>query len=182
VNELSMELRAVDPQARTITGIVAPYDEVSYLTPDPAGERIVRGAFRKSIEQRGGKVRLFVAHDNRGAAVGHATEWVDDEAGLSAVFTVAAGARGDQALDDCRADLYGGLSVGFRPLVQTRGEDGVREIREAALAEVSLVGVPAYEGARVLATRSRAAAPALPPRPVVDLSPIPAVWLYDSGR
>jgi hypothetical protein len=180
--ELAMQLRGVDVDGRTITGVVAPYDEISYLTPDPAGERIVRGAFRKSIEQRGRKVLLFTGHDNKAAGIGHASSWVDGADGLTATFTVSQGVRGDQALDDVRAELYGGLSVGFRPLVQTRGEDGVREVREAALVEVSLVGVPAYDGARVLAVRAAVPVFDMPPRPVVDLSPIPAVWLYDSAR
>ena len=47
MTELAMEIRAVDVDERTIAGVVAPYDEISYLTPDPAGERIIRGAFRK---------------------------------------------------------------------------------------------------------------------------------------
>lgn len=181
-----MELRAVDADARTITGVVAPYDEVSYMVPDPAGERIRRGAFAKSIAQVGSKVRLFVGHDNRGASIGHATGWVDDPDGLSATFNVAPSRRGDEALDDARNDGFGGLSVGFLPLQVRRGADGVREVREARLMEVSLVGVPAYAGARILAVRSAESSDALLApflnRPDVNLSPIPAVWLYDSGR
>jgi hypothetical protein len=186
VNELLMELRGVDAQARTITGVVAPYDEVSYMTPDPAGERILHGAFAKSIAETGAKVRLFVGHENRGASIGHATSWQDDPAGLSAVFTISASRRGDEALDDARNDGFGGLSVGFLPLRQQRGEDGVREVREARLMEVSLVGVPAYAGARITAVRNAQSIEALMApfanRPQVDLSPIPAVWLYDSAR
>ena len=184
-NTLDMQVRAVDGDARTITGVVAPYDEVSYVTPDPAGERIMRGAFAKSISQVGTKVRLFVGHENRGASVGHAVEWIDDPAGLSATFAISPSRRGDEALDDARNDGFGGMSVGFLPLQQRRGPDGVREVREARLMEVSLVGVPAYASARVLAVRHANLDELLAPfanRPVVDLSPIPAVWLYDSGR
>jgi uncharacterized protein len=185
MDTLTMELRSVDADARTITGIVAPYDEVSYVTGDPAGERIMRGAFAKSIAQVGNKVRLFVGHENRGASIGHATAWVDDPAGLSATFAVAPSRRGDDALDDARNDAFGGLSVAFHALQQKRGADGVREVREARLMEVSLVGVPAYPGARVLAVRSAELDTLLAPfanRPAVDLSPIAAVWLYDSAR
>lgn len=183
--ELVMELRGADVAERTISGVVAPYDEVSYLVPDPAGERVMRGAFDKSIGQVGHRVRLFIGHDNRNAAIGHASDWVNGAEGLSAVFTVSAGPRGDQALEDVKADLYGGLSIGFRPIRVTRGRDGVREIREAALGEVSLVGVPSYDGARVLAVRAADLGAVLAPfanRPVVDLSPIPAVWLFDGAR
>jgi hypothetical protein len=185
MNELQMELRAVDPDARTITGIVAPYDAVSYMTPDPAGERIMRGAFKKSIAQRGNRVLLCRSH-NHDRPIGMARDWIDADAGLSATFTVRAGVAGDEALEDARDGYLGGLSVGFKPLVQSRGQDGAREIREAALLEVSLVSIPAYEGARVLAVRSaQDLSDLLKPfanRPAVNLSPIPAVWLYDSAR
>jgi hypothetical protein len=181
MSELAMEIRAVDTEGRMVTGVVAPYDEVSYLAPDPAGERIMRGAFKKSIAQRGGQIRLFVGHDHEGAAVGHAVDWTDDAQGLTGTFRVSPGMRGDQALEDLHNDLYGGLSAAFRPLGVTRGQDGVREVREAMLVGVSLVGAQAYDSARVLAVRA-VLIPDLPPRPVIDLSPIPAVWLYDSAR
>lgn len=186
MNELAMELRAVDPAGRTVSGVVAPYDEVSYLVPDPAGERIVRGAFRKSIEQKGSKIRLFTGHENRKAGVGHAVVWEDGPEGLVGTFRLSDTVRGREVLEELVSDDYGGLSVGFRPLVSTRGEDGVREVREAALMEVSLVGLPAYASARVLAVRgAEELAELLAPftnRPVVDLAPIPAVWLFDGAR
>ena len=63
VMNLAMEIRSVDLEERTLVGVVAPYDEVSYLVPDPGGERIMRGAFAKSIRQRSDKIPL---HDNHG--------------------------------------------------------------------------------------------------------------------
>jgi hypothetical protein len=181
MNELEMQIRAIDTEGRMVTGVVAPYDEVSYLAPDPAGERIIRGAFAKSIAQRGDKILLFVGHAHDGAAVGRAVDWLDDETGLTGTFRVSRGKSGDQALEDLDNDNFGGMSAAFRPLVATRGKDGVREVREAMLVGVSLVGAQAYDGALVLAHRA-AHIPDLPPRPVIDLSPIPAVWLYDSPR
>jgi HK97 family phage prohead protease len=177
--ELMMELRAVDPDARTITGVVAPYDETSYLTPDPAGERIGRGAFAKSIRQRETRIPLCVAHDHKKAA-GFSRSWTDDDGGLSAVFAVRSGAFGDEVLDDVRGGFLPSLSVGFVPLVQRRAADGVVEVREAKLMEVSLVLIPAYQGAAVVAVRAAAQldellAPFANP-PVVDLSPFTPPW------
>jgi phage head maturation protease len=72
------------------------------------------------------------------------------------------------------------MSVGFKPLRHERGDDGVREVVEAMLVEVSVVGVPAYEGAAMLAVRSaQSLDDLLAPfanRPAVNLSPIPPLW------
>ena len=40
----------MDDAERRIVGVVAPYDETTYLVPDPGGERIMRGAFKRSID------------------------------------------------------------------------------------------------------------------------------------
>ena len=91
---LAMELRAVSMDERTITGVVAPYDEVSYLVPDPKGERVIRGAFKKSILQRPTKIPLCRNHEH-GRAIGMSREWADGPEGLTGTFHVRAlGLRG----------------------------------------------------------------------------------------
>lgn len=180
-----MQVRNVDEPARLIVGVVAPYDAVSYLVPDPAGERIIRGAFGKSIRERGGKIPLCVAHDHA-HPIGLSTEWADGEDGLTGTFRVKHGQRGDEALSDARDGLFSGMSVGFHPVRQTRDSRGVLEVREAKLGEVSLVLMAAYPGAAVLAVRNaqdwaKMMEPFANP-PAVDLSPIPAVWAYDAPR
>lgn len=180
MSTLAMEIRAVEESARIITGIVAPYDEVSYLTPDPAGERIGRGAFAKSIRQRSTRIPLFIGHDHKGAAVGLSTDWDDGGEGLIGSFRVKPGRAGDEALADARGGYLPAMSVGFRPLVHGRDGDGVTVVREAMLLEVSLVGVGSYAGAEVLAVRSAQhletlLAPFANP-PAVDLTPFPEPW------
>ena len=178
-NTLPMEIRSVDPEQRVLVGVVAPYDEVSYMVPDPGGERIVRGAFAKSIRQRSDKIPL---HDNHGTVrrMGMSRAFDDGADGLIGTFGVFDGTRGDEFLDEIRHGYFGGMSVGFQPLVATRGPDGVREIREAKLMEVSVVGMPAYEGAGIVAVRNAQSlddllAPFRNP-PMVNLEPIPQLW------
>jgi hypothetical protein len=150
-----MEIRNVNMDERTITGVCAPYDEISYLVPDPNGERIRRGAFNKSLRQRSDKVLLFRGH-NHERAVARSRSFDDGEAGLVGIFHARPSLVGDEALEEARDGYLPGMSVGFRPLQERRAPDGVREIVEAALLEVSLVTIPAYEGAAVLAVRGRA--------------------------
>lgn len=180
--ELAMELRGVRMDQREIDGRVAPYDATSYLTPDPRGERILRGAFAKSIRQRETKVPLCRNHDHS-RAVGMSKRWLDQPDGLLSTFGVRPGADGDAVLEDARDGYLPGLSVGFMPLVTRRGADGASEVAEAKLLEVSLVVIGAYDGAQVLAVRTAQDLDKLlaPFRnaPQIDLSPLPAIWAYD---
>jgi HK97 family phage prohead protease len=178
MNQLSMEIRSVDVEDRLLVGVVAPYDEVSYLVPDPGGERIVRGAFNRSINARSDRIPL---HDNHGTdrRLGMSRSFDDGDDGLVGTFGVFDGARGDAFLEEVRHGYFGGMSVGFQPVQATRGPDGVREIREAKLIEVSVVGMPAYESAGIVAVRGASLEDMLVPfrnPPAVNLDPIPQLW------
>jgi hypothetical protein len=176
---LHMELRRVDPAERLVVGLVAPYDETTYLVANPDGERIRRGAFGRSIKHRGSKIPLLRAHDTS-LTMGWSRQFTETDEGLVGEFVVNDGGRGDELLDDARGGYLKGMSVGFSPLRSERGDDGVREVVEARLVEVSMVGVPAYEGAALMAVRNAQSLDELlapfANRPTVDLSPIAPLW------
>lgn len=181
---LSMEIRSVDEEARTVDGLCVPYDEISYLTADnPKGERVKRGAFNKSIQQRGSKILLFRQHEYS-AAVGRAIELRDDEEGLFGSFRIARTAVGDETLHEVNEGVLPGLSVGFRPIQARQTANGATEIVEAALLEVSLVTIAAYDSAGVAAVREASMSADSARRillqigsaPDVDLSPLPHLW------
>jgi HK97 family phage prohead protease len=179
---LDMEIRDVAESSREIVGRVAPYDETSYLTGDPRGERLKRGCFARSIRERGDRVPLIIGHNHGRAAVGLSRSWLEGADGLVGTFQVRGDPEGDKVLGDVRDGYLPALSVGFEPIPSRmrRGADGALEITEAILREVSLVVVGAYDGARVLAVRSAQSlddllAPFRNP-PAVDLSPYPTPW------
>jgi len=181
MSELMMELRSVDAGGRTVVGVVAPYDEVTYLGPNPDGELIRRGAFRRSLGQRK-RIPLLRNHDTD-RTLGWSSRFVEGDV-LEGTFVVNDGGPGDDLLDELRQGYLTGMSVGFRPIRSTRGDAGVREIVEAALIEVSMVGIPAYVGAAMLSVRNAQDLDSLlapfQARPDVNLTPIPALW--PSGR
>jgi len=174
-----MELRSADPVKREITGVVVPYDTKTYLVRDPAGERIARGAFNKSIAQRPTKIPLFLNHVNT-EIHGWSTEWDDQPNALIGRFKVREGEAGDRILIDAHEGYLPGMSIDFQPLVSGRDSDGTRVIRDAKLCGVSLVTIPAYDDARVLETRH--ASPVIDvanlfgAMPNVDLSPFDMEW------
>jgi Escherichia/Staphylococcus phage prohead protease len=177
VDALAMELRDVRESERLLIGVVAPYDELTYLAPDPMGERIVCGAFARSIDHRGDKIPILRAHD-RSKRMGRSRSFVESREGLVGHFEINPGDEGDLFLAQCRDGYYGGLSAGFVPMGRPeRAPDGARLVREAKLVEVSAVGVPAYEGAGLLAVREAQDLDALlapfRARPDVNLAPLP---------
>lgn len=173
--QLPMEMRESDYEARQITGVCVPYDEISYLTPNPQGERVLRGAFTKSIRQQGGKIFLFRGHDHS-HPVGRSVSFSDEADGLHGTFQIRESVLGDEVLADLKEGYLPAMSIGFRALQTRRGSNGETEIVEGMLKEVSLLPMGAYDSARVLALRSASASLEIPQ--VVDLSPVVPGWAY----
>jgi len=179
MNEFSMEVRRIDTTERVVVGVAAPYGEVSYLTPDPAGEVMMRGVFKRSLHHRQDKVPLLRNH-NTDTTLGWSTRFTDTDDGLEATFKINDGDAGDALLDDMQRRYLTGMSVGYKPIKVTRGEGGVQQVVEARLVEVSMVGIPAYEGAGMIAVRNaQDLSVLLAPfvnRPDVNLTPIGQPW------
>jgi HK97 family phage prohead protease len=145
---------AVDYPERTVSLIVAPYDEWTVVEHrgQMLEESIAPGAFG-AIRNRARRFLVNMEHDD--------TRWVgtvldldpDDTAGLRATIKIRRNAEGDQALDDAADDLLGAsIGMAVAPADQTV-ENRRRRIRKAYLDHIALTATPAYVGARVLEVR-----------------------------
>lgn len=180
-----IELRAVDE--RVVEGIAVPWNETSYLTPDQAGERFLPGSLTRSVRNRGDRLKLFRNHDHA-TAIGRVTKLdARHQDGLWASWQIARTPAGDAALQEISEGMLDAFSIGFRAVKSRRGQDGAREIVEADLHETSLAPIGAYDGARVLATRTPASGLdmleewlAAHPTPHVDLAPMPDLRRYST--
>ena len=151
---LGAELRA-DETGRVIYGCCVPYNQRAEID-DLGGtytEMFIRGSFQRSIAERGGKVKLMACHDARRWPVGKAVALDERDGGLYGSFHVPSTREGDDVLTLVRDGVLDSFSIGFRP-VRNRRENGVVVRVEAALHEVSLVAMPAYEGAAVAGIRA----------------------------
>lgn len=149
-----IEVRDIADGGRTIYGRVIPYGEVATVD-DGAGpyrESFAPGAFSRSIEQAGNKVRMYEQHNRTRLPIGIATEWDDKPDGLHGAFRLSSPA-GDGALNLVLDGVVDSFSVGFSG-IQARNEAGVTVRTEAALREVSLVATPAYSGAVIAGVRA----------------------------
>ncbi len=140
---------------RTVHGLAVPYGVTAEVS-DGYGtylEEFAPGAFARSIQQRGSKVKLFTQHETRRFPIGRAVHLEERPDGLHAAFHVSDTRDGNEALELIRDGVVDAFSIGFAPVHQKRRGD-VTVRTEAALREVSLVHTPAYEGALVAGVRS----------------------------
>lgn len=142
---------------RTLSGLCVPFG-VSANVSDGGPryrEQFARGAFRRTIAERGSKVQLKVEHPgSKALPIGRATVLREDAAGLFGEFRVSRTTLGDEVLELVRDGALDSLSVGFAPISDRRLPDGTVSRTEVALREVSVVATPAYEGAQILGVRS----------------------------
>lgn len=168
----TLELRDASGDGRTVVGVAVPYNEVTIHAPR-GPERFVPGVFKRSIEHRAGRPIKVLRNHDTAVPIGLGM-LQETPGGLLVEVRLADTDAGRAAASEVAEQMLDSFSVGFRA-IRERVNGGVRELLEAALAEVSLVPVPAYDGARVLAVRSAATGSAtvcVPPRPQVDMSPL----------
>lgn len=156
--EILKRLAALDSvEGRTIHGRIVPYGESARVN-DGRGEyteRFEAGAFTRSIEQRGHKIRLMIGHDEKTLPIGSASSFEERSDGMHAAFTVADTTAGNDALELVRTGVVDSFSIGFAGVrSRTDRSTGAVVRTEVSLREVSLVASPAYVGAEVLGVRT----------------------------
>lgn len=147
-----LEIRTGDTEGRTVYGIACPFDTSTqiYDWDGRYEEDFARGAFKKTIKERGDRVKFLAQHDSYGAfPLGRAAVLREDAAGLYAEFAVSKTARGDELIELVRDGVMDSLSIGFMPVKHKEAKtDGVRKVTrtEVVLREVSAVTFAAYDG------------------------------------
>jgi HK97 family phage prohead protease len=137
---------SVDTESRTITGLAVPYGVASggYLKV-----RFKKGSLTYSDVSR---VKHFKDHYQ---PVGKALELSDTDAGLTAKLSVSKGPAGDELLQLAADGVYDGLSIGVDFSIDpadgdvSQADDGVYDVENATLREISTTPMPAFDDARV---------------------------------
>ncbi len=130
----------------TFSGYASLFDKT-----DLGNDRVMRGAFKRSIEQRKpGGIRMLFQH-NPDKPIGVWEELKEDERGLFVRGRITSDvASGMEVLSLMRAGALDGLSIGFKTKRARRNaKSGIREILEVDLWEISVVTFPMLPEARV---------------------------------
>lgn len=156
-----VEEKGLDPEARTIKGYAAITGNV-----DDYGDIIDAGAFKKTLQEQGGRVKVYYIHDfwepiGRPIEMKEVTrkqlpssvqdEFPDATGGLFVHFSISETTRGNDALTLARDGVLDELSIGFRTVKDEDEEleNGmtVRHIKELSLIDISPVPMAANAGA-----------------------------------
>ena len=129
--------------SRTITGLAVPWDVVANLANDVGPVKFLKG----SISVDGPMPKLLEFHDDT-RVIGRVTERVSTDDGLMFVATLSKTRAADDALALLADQSISAVSIGAVPLKFKR-VDGVMEVSEARMIELSLVSFPAYADAEI---------------------------------
>jgi HK97 family phage prohead protease len=129
--------------SRTITGLAVPWDVVANLSGDVGPVKFLKG----SISVDGPMPKLLEFHDDT-RVIGRVTERLSTDDGLMFVATLSKTRAADDALALLADQSISAVSIGAVPLKFKR-VDGVMEVSEARMIELSLVSFPAYADAEI---------------------------------
>lgn len=146
-----LSIKALSPSGE-IEGLAAVFGNV-----DHGGDRIMPGAFAKTISGRGQPLPMLL-HHKLDRPIGRWDTLAETPEGLLAKGRITLDATdGREAHALARDGALGGLSIGYRA-TKTVPTKSARELHEIALFEVSLVSIPMNPLARVTRLKSIGAA------------------------
>lgn len=125
---------------------VSGYASTFSTSPDTYGDVVAPGAFRASIGRR--KTRLLWQHQ-LDQPIGRELELREDSHGLWGRWSIVPTTAGKEAHELLKVGLIDSFSIGFTTNDSEYRSDGVRVLKALELFEVSLVTIPANEGAVV---------------------------------
>lgn len=155
------ELTKVDSEGRTFEGYASTFRSPADDQPDHTGDMVMPGAFKRTLAERGHKIRMLWQHDP-GQPIGRFTELREDKAGLFVRGVISDTRLGRDVLSLLKDRAIDSMSIGYDIATNGadwgKGKDGkpVRLLKEVRLWEVSLVTFPADEQAKVLAVKQPA--------------------------
>lgn len=150
----TFEISSLDVEGRMLEGYASAFGNV-----DDAGDIVHRGAFAKTLTERGTKLRLLWQHE-KAEILGPVVAAKEDARGLWIKCKISKTQRGDEAIELAKDGAIGELSIGYDPMVFDYSmveNKTVRNLRELKLYEVSLVTFAANPEAVVTAIKEKPA-------------------------
>ena len=144
------DIRAIgDKDEWTFEGYVVTWDTV-----DDYNSTFKRGSFKKTITERGNRIKVLWNHDTD-EPIGKVVEIREDNKGVFIKGILTEGvSKASDVYKNLRAGVIDTLSFGFIPLQKKTTKEGILEITEVKLFEVSPVTFEANETAVITDVRS----------------------------
>jgi len=155
ISALEVKFSTVSDETKTIEGYGAVFGNV-----DSYGDVIAPGAFAKSLaahKAAGTMPAMLLSHNPDALPVGVWSQMAEDGHGLRVKGQLLDTSMGGDTYKALKAGAMNGLSIGFRPVeyaLRSKPEEPRRVLKTVDLLEVSVVGFPANDKARVMSVKS----------------------------
>jgi HK97 family phage prohead protease len=137
------ELMDADESKGIVKGYGSYFDNM-----DSDRDIIRRGAYQKTIQENGDRVKYLYQHDMM-QPIGKMSELYEDEKGLVFVAEIPKTRLGKDVMELMKAGVITENSVGILP-IRKENKEGYREIQEVKLYEISAVTLAANDQAKIL--------------------------------
>lgn len=148
VKDFTFEIKQLDEEQRIFEGYASIFGNV-----DAYGDVVQEGAFKKTLQERGDKVKILWQHDPT-KPIGKLETAEEDSIGLKVKGKISETALGDEALQLMKDGVIDELSIGYDTIKKDFNEQGNRLLKEVKLYEVSPVTFAANSRAVVTNVKS----------------------------
>lgn len=138
------ELIDMDDKAGIVKGYASVFNNV-----DSDGDIIRKGAYLKTIEENGYRVKYLYQHE-MDKPIGKMRMLEEDDKGLMFEAEIAKTTLGKDVMELIKAGVITENSVGIMPIRKEMNSDNKREIYEVKLYEVSAVTLAANDEAKIM--------------------------------
>lgn len=145
---LGFEVKASDKEEMKFAGFASTPDL------DQGGDIIVKGAWGRTLAERGAKVKMLWGHKSDLMPLGRFTMIEERESGLYVEGKISDTAQGRDAMTLMRDGAIDSMSIGYIAKESDYRDDGVRVIKDLDLFEVSLVNFPMNEKAIITSVKN----------------------------
>ena len=128
---------------RTISGIAVPYG-IDATVSDGTVVRVLEGA----LPVDGKAPRLLMNHDST-SAIGLVISRESTSEGMLFTAKISDTLKGNEAITLMKDGVLDSVSIGITPYDFAYDKDGVMEIKRANWSELSIVAIPAFQGAQI---------------------------------
>jgi uncharacterized protein len=148
---LSFELKAADTETNVIEGYAATFGG----SPDSYGDIIQKGAFTKTLKERGTQIKFLWQH-NWNELIGRIIDAKEDDKGLFIKVKISDTQRGREVMTLIKDQALDKMSIGYRTIQYDYDRDtSIRTLKEVQLFEVSAVTFPANESAVITGAKNQ---------------------------
>lgn len=144
---VNLELKSID-ESGTFSAYASIFNNVDYEK-----DTVIKGAFTKSLSE---KTPVMLWNHDTAEPIGIWTVLKEDDKGLyvEGKLLIDEVARAKEVYSLLKNNAISGLSIGYSVNDYDYTTDGVRELKDLTLFEISLVSVPCNDEARIISVKS----------------------------